>query len=426
MCNMTSENKVISPDLVRMAYHVDKESKIGDTLIFMYTEDGKSEKSVLIINEYTGEKLEYHNITENRAPLSNFLYHSSTYGCKIYKNFCFITCNKEFHVIDLNNLREIQSYNNVGYCMEIDDAKYVNIVKRNEMILYSVLEQKEVANIKIDIMKNPGAELHFLNKNIVSVYNMNTFKTHVLYSIKEHKQLYSEETIGDYDKLIKEHDIIMQIPGRIIVYDSDECKEIYNEKALGYKKLDNCNILIRLKNAIKIYSVIERRIIKEIQCIGEGLSWNKTLGNKLYFIGLGKSGIIFNDKNEIIKVLNSDYTISATSYKNCYCDITIFMNGAEDENGYFDENGYLDKRNYYICGDKVFTLKEYLEYLTIKDIKPVYKNDNVSIKHYNITTNKGLKGIMSTKLRSLKINNILGNENILDKRFDFIRDKYLI
>lgn len=411
MNEIASKNELVSPDLIRMIYNVIQEVRFGDTLMILYEDSGENTDSVLILNTYTGKHLEYKGLNK----------YDRAQSCRKFKENCFIRYKSNLTIVDLKDIEEINSYENIIECKEISD-EYLSIVESDKIILYNILEQKETTNIEIPITSN-RIIVSYLNKDTIVIVDvhLDIHRIHSICHIKENRVLFENETIEDCEKL-PNNEIILQLYKRIVIYDTDKCAEVYNkEGALGFKKIDPYKILIRLKDKIVIYSVQDHKEIEELQCNGSGLNWHKVLGNKLQFLSLGKSGIILDYNNEIQRVVNSDKNnINAVSFKRSYCDMIILMNGT------VDTNGYLDKSNYFICGNKIYTLEEYLNYLTIKNIEPVYEKETNNIKHYKITTNNGFKGTMSATLRSMSIKNLFGNENILDSRFDFIREKYLI
>lgn len=405
MNEVAPKNELVSADLIRMVYNVIQEATFGDTLMILYEDNDENTDSILILNTYTGKHLEYKGLNK----------YEREHNCLKFKDNCFIRYKSNLTIVDLKDIEEINSYENVVTCDEVNE--YMSIIKTDSIILYNTIEQKEVVNTKLSTIGHSGILTKYINKNIIIASDIN--RIYLIYSIKENRILFENEVIEDYESTHNNY-IIVQLHRRVIIYDTEKCVEVYNTKAVGFTKIDINRILIRSKDKIVIYSLQEHKVIEELQCNGTGLSWHKVIGKRLSFLGLGESGIILNSNNEVQRVINGDKYINAVSFKRSYCDMIILMNGA------VDTNGYLDKSNYFICGNKIYTLEEYLNYLTIKNIEPVYEKETNNIKHYKITTNNGFKGTMSATLRNMSIKNLFGNENILDSRFDFIREKYLI
>ena len=188
--------------------------------------------------------------------------------------------------------------------------------------------------------------------------------------------------------------------------------------AFEITRLHDDVVALGCEEQILIYSLSKQSIIDSYDCKCSRVFNANSIGNFYRFINFGNSGLLVDiTTQEVIQVIKDNkYIIKSESLKSSYCDIVI-LTGKTNE--------YMHKGNYFICGRKVLSTDEYLKHLTIKNITPVTKKNTGEIKHYRIETYKGLKGILSKNFRILCINNVLAGENILDSRFEFIKEKYL-
>ena len=414
------ESKFISYDLIRMMYKVEKEIEYNDTSILLCSEEGEQGKSVLVINRDTCKYLEYHNVEFNVTNGSHFLIQDKYYGCDIYNSYLYLKTTDELAVLELNNIEEIAKYKNVSYAKVINHGKVYVLLIGTTYVLFDITKNKEMCKIDCAEYKGRGVEVKLINDNIAMLYDSNLYSTFGIYTTEDGKRL----TKGKYIKILRILDdkIIYFDSNKIYAYNFKECKFEFSTDARTYKLIGK-NLCIGFNNKLQLINIYNYERVREVHYNMGMLADCMTKGNQYKFFGCGNVGIILDiEDDEIIKIIEGNNLLYAETMKNSYCDLIIFDNKQDDEQDKKPE--YMSDKNYYICNRKIFTLKEFLEHLTIKEIEPVYNKDGV-IKHYSVKMKNGMKGILSYNFRKLQINGLINNENILDCRFDFIKDRYL-
>lgn len=264
-----------------------------------------------------------------------------------------------------------------------------------------------------------------------------------IYLLKKHKILYEDKHLVCIEEINNGEDVIFYAldnnigEQRVIIFNTIKHKEIYNTNCnADYVILNKENILIKIPNKILLYSTIKRKIEQEIE-ISETRCWGGyAYGKVLNIISYGKTWMTFNRDTNEIKIFNNDTDMIVVENGNSYCDLIVIDIKTKDDDPFEDLSlsfgidddariEYLYKNNYYIHNDKVFTLEEFLEHLTIKEITPKY-NKNGTVGYYNVVNSKGLTGKISSDFNKLRFKDVLRNKNILTDRFEYIKKKYLV
>ena len=257
-----------------------------------------------------------------------------------------------------------------------------------------------------------------------------------LYVYKENGYGFEFNDIFEY--YIVKDILVMQSTDKIIIFDLSELTTLFSFEHYNFNIMDKAfinvydNSLILLGKAlVHIYSINEK-------CVTDTVELNHRIGTKDYnsigrivtaynFTGLT---LLINTRNgKLIKAfdrqINNGY-ISTSARKNCFCDIIITK--AESHIG---SNEIVIGC---ICDNKYFSIEEYLVYIGIKDIKPVYGKSFGKdilgqhviinpISHYDIVTEKGYIGTLSTDMRNLKIKRF-GNGNLTSVNYEINRKTY--
>lgn len=437
-------DQLISADVIRMVYKIIHDIKIGNTRMVAYrtTEDnlqnpwlGQPEPiELLIVNEQTGKLLQYTDVVVKTSLMGGL----DDVWCKNYKNLLFIYCTNEFHIVDLDRVEKIKTYSAVENCITFNNGEIVAIIFQSDIIFYSVLENKETDISKpLQIEGNTVYEDYtkILNNNCILIDNGVDDR---IYSLTEHKMLHMDKRITN-TYLISNDDIIFHTldtygrPQGITIYNLNKFEEVYHVDCYNtcYIPLNTKSIGIQTPDKLLMYSILDRKIVKEIEISG-AQQFYEEWGRSLTFISFGKTWMLFDrNNNKIVNIFNSDTnTIAIRSIKS-YCDLIVI--DTKNKSNTFDlidyrcENvfDYSHKGNYYIHNDKVFTLDEFLEHFTIKEIIPKY-NKNGTVGYYNVVNSKGLTGKLSSKFNKLRFKDVLHNKNILTDRFEYIKKKYLV
>lgn len=257
-----------------------------------------------------------------------------------------------------------------------------------------------------------------------------------LYVYKENGYGFEFNDIFEY--CIVKDILVMQSTDKIIIFDLSELTTLFSFEHYNFNIMDKAfinvydNSLILLgKTLVHIYSINEK-------CVTDTVELNHRIGTKDYnsigrivtaynFTGLT---LLINTRNgKLIKAfdrqINNGY-ISTSARKNCFCDIIITK--AESHIG---SNEIVIGC---ICDNEYFSIEEYLVYIGIKDIKPVYGKSFGKdilgqhviinpISHYDIVTEKGYIGTLSTDMRNLKIKRF-GNGNLTSVNYEINRKTY--
>lgn len=427
-------NQLISADVIRLLYKVVQDVKVGETLVLAYeSKDSgcKGHINLLLINENTKEYIEYTDIMyEDSGSLYQGIF-QSTLWCRKYKNLIYIYCKNELHIVDINKTKEIKSYTNVYGCYSLNNGKIIGLRFRFKVIMYSVIENKELCNeIASEIIdRDQYCYMDELNEDYIKICD-GGYGT-MLFSIRENKILYKDHRITDLQMINNDRDIIFCAEYRlftskhirnmqkVVIYDVINHIETYStEYGSNYKMLSRKNIVIRVPDKILIYSVFDRKITQEIEAKGTAIFSNIVRGKSTNFICFNTCGILFDKNDNILRIFNYNNDITAVNNSRSYCDLMIL----NMQNNKID---YLDKNNHFIHKNNIFTLEEFLEYLTIKEITPKYKG-NGKVDYYAVLNNKGLTGTISPELNTLRYKGILHGENILTDRFDYFKKTYLV
>lgn len=261
--------------------------------------------------------------------------------------------------------------------------------------------------------------------NLLLVYK-NLRKNLLLYSVvfidrDTHEELLEIKDVNNVGN-IGDDLLLIKCATKVLLYSISRKKVMF--EAISIVNLKQNVIAIACEDKILIMDTKKVKVLDEYTCKCCIPNVDFAIGNKYLFINFGTSGLILNIRtSEIVSVIKDNiYNMRADSCKTSYCDIIIFAG----PNGRSMEDTYLDENNYFICGDKILRTKEFIDFLTIKSMKAVYKEGTDRLLHYEVETNKGHKGILSNDFRKLSLENVLNGQNILDIRFSYIRDKYLV
>jgi hypothetical protein len=214
--------------------------------------------------------------------------------------------------------------------------------------------------------------------------------------------------------------------------------EIYNE-VKGTRPIYDSAVLIIMDKRLIIYSLLEMKETFNQECKyrqNEHFT-QRACGKEYIAYNMRKSILICTKQGEVVKFIekNDDANFSANENKHHYCDISI--RNYEPDSGYCNESLRVYDGDYFIHKDKIFTLEEFLDFLTIKEIKRIDAPEKrVKIKgiekvfqwiiHYEIVTNKGYKGTLSSNFLEMNLEGVCDNQNLLTEDFESIREQYLV
>lgn len=325
-----------------------------------------------------------------------------------------------------DNVTLVQEYGlDIYKCSIKEDKKQNNFYSCNSLSYdesyYTVFHSKE-RNLLLqyeDVFSyTPLYSLMLVYKSLrksVLLYSLVIIDIETNEEITEFKDVNNVCNIGD-DLLV------IKCATKVLLF-SISRKQIVFE-AISIVNLKQHVIAIACTNRILIIDTKKPEVLNEYKCKCCIPNDEYAVGNKYTFINFGISGLIVENRtSKIISIIEDNiYNMRADSCRKSYCDIIIFAG----PNGKDMKDTYLDENNYFICEDKILRTKEFLDYITIKNLKEVYKEGTEKILYYEVETNNGHKGKLSNDFRRLNLENILNGQNILDMRFSFIRDKYLI
>lgn len=154
----------------------------------------------------------------------------------------------------------------------------------------------------------------------------------------------------------------------------------------------------------------------------------KQSGKTATLFNLGNSIIVLNIRTgELLRIIqpeNIGYTFFIDYKSNYFCDLVIFEVDHSIKNA---------QPSHFICGTKCYTRQEYLDYIGIKSVETVYKDNSNSIipieeiDHYNVITSNNKKGVMSHDMRKLIVKgNLFKSGNILTPDFSSENCDYTI
>lgn len=440
-------DQLISADIFRMVHRTIQDITVGDAVILAYEEEynylnsywiGLGPVNLYIINEQLGKYLQFTNIKRELDQNGQIIY--NRIWCRNTENLAFIyTEEGTLHIIDLKTIEEIRSYTDVENCYSVNNEAILGIQFKHNIILYSVINNEEIDTVTSYILGNHQVcSMYNLSNDLIVMSN--GIDTNI-YSLKRHKMIYEDKNLIAIEEINNSKDVIFYALDNnrgeqwVIIFNTIKHKEIYNTNCnADYRILNEESILLKLPDKILLYSTIKRKIEQEIE-VSETRCWgDDAYGKVLSTISYGKVWMTINRDINEIKIFNNDTDMLVVENENSYFDLIAIDIKTKDDDSFGSFNldfgsdirlEYLYKNNYYIHNDKIFTLEEFLEHLTIKEITPKY-NKNGTVGYYNVVNSKGLIGKLSSEFDKLRFKDVLHNKNILTDRFEYIKKKYLV
>lgn len=287
--------------------------------------------------------------------------------------------------------------------------------------------------------------------------------TNTVYNTELLKMLYNENRIVKYKDLI-----IFETPYKqhlkIFIYKEDKDGE-YFENVLRHQIVKNI-LVIQDKKSTILFNIENFEIVGQFNCIDYGYeiffdeaiiiiddysivhyrfstgdikkydtkrnyipsATTKQSGKTATLFNLGNSIVVLNIRTgellRIIQLENIEYTFFIDYKSNYFCDLVIFEVDHSIKNA---------QPSHFICGTKCYTRQEYLDYIGIKSIETIYKDNSNSIipieeiDHYNVITSNNKKGVMSHDMRKLIVKGTLFKSgNILTPDFSSENCDYTI
>jgi hypothetical protein len=226
----------------------------------------------------------------------------------------------------------------------------------------------------------------------------------------------------------------------VIIYDIPKQEEIARYTDIGkVLHIEDSAILMIMKHRLILYSFLEMKETFNNECVSrQNIAFSHRVKGIKYDICNMRASIIITDKQgNIAKFIEGteESNFTAIRYKKQYCDL-VMINYEKDKTSINGEVG-VSENSQFIHEDKIFTLEEYLRYLTITEIKRVNAPDKriefkgvekiiKIIDHYDIITDKGYKGTLTTDLLEMHLEDVCNNENLLTENFESIREQYLV
>lgn len=445
---MSIVNSKMDINVLRMAYGETKSSRrIGDTTVIMFRDNSNRptsyEKNIgYIINSSKDYHMVYDNIYTDEIINDRYYLVADT--------------NRHLELVDTNELNVIQQFDGAKHI--VYSNKHCNkffIIKEHEVIYYDAYENKEIANIKIDMVDDEF--IMDMGNGLIGIRSLRD-STLSYYSIAEKRIVRKKETvIREIANKHGELNIYMLSDAEYneyTIYDADNSKillEGKSDKALitgmSCKTDKDTLILLEHLEKIQIYSVDKDAIVFEKEYNRDYSTSIDAIKDKVY-LKLFKTAIILDSNNDykVIATLenaNDEYNV-CRSYRDNYCDASIIdremeygiysmLSGATLEPLYKVPKTLDNDR--IIIGDEILNVDEYIKRLGIKEISVdetrSLDEDGNCIETYaldfNVTTFSGRTGTLSADYDTLYIDGLdeYGDNLLNNKDFEAIRDKYL-
>lgn len=457
---MSIVNSKMDMAVLRMVYEEPKSSKtIGDTTVLRFRDNKcKPTDYVKNISYVIKDSKDYHMVYNN------------LYTDEVINNRYYLVADTTGHVelVDTNELKVIQQFDGVNHI--VYKNKHCNkffLIKEHEVVYYDAYENKEIANIKMDMIDDEF--LMDMGNGLIGLKHLRDSKF-AYYSIAEKRIVSKKETV--IERVTPEHGeqniyILSNVDDdEYTIYDADNSKILLEGKSdgaliTGMSCKTDKDMLIVLENLIEIkhkdktqfyekiqaYSVDKDAIVFEKVYNGQYNISIDVIKGKVY-LKLFKSVVILDSNNDykVVATLenaNDEYNVYR-SYRGNYCDasiidrdttygITSTLSGYEIK-PWCKVPKTLDNDRI-IIGDEVLNVDEYIERLGIKEIsvvetKVVDVDGNCMDKYslcFDVTTFSGRTGTLSADYETLYIDSLneYGDNLLNNKDFEAIRDKYL-
>lgn len=255
---------------------------------------------------------------------------------------------------------------------------------------------------------------------------------------KQHLKVfvYKEDKDGEYFENVLRHQIVKNI---LVIQDKESTIlfNLDNFEIVGQFNCIDYGYEIFFDEAIIIideYNIVHYRFstgdIKKYDTKRNYISsaTAKQSGKTATLFNLGNSIVVLSIRTgELLRIIqpeNIGYTFFIDYKSNYFCDLVIFEVDHSIKNA---------QPSHFICGTKCYTRQEYLDYIGIKSVETVYKDNSNSIipieeiDHYNVITSNNKKGVMSHDMRKLIVKgNLFKSGNILTPDFSSENCDYTI
>lgn len=445
---MSIVNSKMNMAVLRMVYGEPKSSKtIGDTTVLRFRDNKRKPTDyVKNIGYIINDSKDYHMV------------YDKLYTDEVINNRYYLVADTNGHLelVDINELNVIQQFDGANHI--VYKNKHCNkffIIKEHEVIYYDAYENKEIANIKMDMVDDEF--LMDMGNGLIGLMSLRDSKL-AYYSIAEKRIVSKKETI--IKKITPEHGeqniyIISNMKyNEYTIYDADNSKILLEGKSdaalitgMSCKTDKDMLIVLEHLDKIQVYSVDKDAIVFEKEYNREYSASIDVIKDKVY-LQLFKAVIILDSNNDykVVATLenaNDEYKVYR-SYNDNYCDASII-----DRDTTYDIvsmlSGYEIKswcrvpktldNDRIIIGDEVLNVDEYIERLGIKEIsvvetRVVDADGNCMDKYtlcFDVTTFSGRTGTLSADYETLYIDSLneYGDNLLNNKDFEAIRDKYL-
>ena len=270
---MSIVNSKMDMTVLRMVYGEPKSSRrIGDTTVIMFRDNSNRNTSYAKnIGYIINSSKDYHMVYDN-----------------IYTDE--IINDRYYLVADTNGHLELVDTNELNVIQQFDDAKHIVysnkhcnkffIIKEHEVIYYDAYENKEIANIKMDMVNDKF--LMDMGNGLIGISSLRD-STLAYYSIAEKRIVSKKET--EIKKITPEH-------GEQNIYIISNMK--YNEYTIY--DADNSKILLEGKSDNALMTGMSYKTDKDMLIVLENLTGIKhkdKLQDKLQVYSVGKDAIVF-------------------------------------------------------------------------------------------------------------------------------------